>query len=406
MASPAPVQSARSPLWTPPFLAMGLVALGFFSAFHVLTPTFPLYLQARHCSGLAMGVMVSAFMVASLLARPLMGRWADRTAKKPLLLLGAGVFALCSPLYLLPLNDMALLGLRLAQGVAFSLFVAAYYGYLLPVLPQARRAEALSAHSNLVMIALALGPMAGLWVMRTVSLATVFGVSLALGLLTLLLCLALPAEAAQQDTAPAESTSAGVSGRWIHPKALFPGAMMACVSALYGAVIPFVPLIGHEKGMAGFSALYLLYTLGVILTRLISGTLSDRYGRPAVLIPAMALSGLVTWAMAFSVGPAALLGCALAYGLASGAVQPSLMAMVADRLAADERAQAMATFTLFGDIGMALGSLLVGALGASMGYGLALTLPATVALAGAAVLWLAHTRQRQQSPRVVQRLAP
>lgn len=372
---------------------MALVALAFFSAFHLITPTLPLYLHQRGMNGGAIGVMVSAFMAASLITRPLMGRWADLASKKRLIVVGAACFAACAPCYLLPLSDGALFALRLIHGAAFSLFVAAYYGYLLQVLPQARRAEALSAHSNVVMLALALGPMAGLWLMETVSIGLVFWTMLALGIAALLLCLALPPEPQADPVTRLHNPVQNADVTWIHPKALGPGALMASVSVLYGAVLPFAPLIGHEKGMDAMAPLYLLYTAGVIVTRSVSGALSDRYGRAAVLIPAMALSGVSVWCMAFTPTSWGLLLSALAYGLTGGAVQPSLMAMVADRLEDGERASAMATFTMFGDFGMALGSLIIGGLSAWTGYGGALAFPALIALSGATALWMSHQRQ-------------
>ena len=147
---------------------------------------------------------------------------------------------------------------------------------------------------------------------------------------------------------------------------------MGANSLAFGALIPFVPMLAAEKHWPHAQWFYTLYAVFLIASRFITGKWSDQYGRHTVVLPGMAMVIVTLLLLSWSHSETLFFALAALYGLASGTVQPSLMAMVADRIPKEQQGSGMATFTMLNDLGIAVGSFIMGSLGSEWGYGLAL----------------------------------
>jgi len=330
----------------------------------------------------SLGLLMAAFMVASLLSRPLLGKIADEGSKKTLMLLGIAVFVVVPILYLWCHTTWLFLPVRVFHGIGFALFATASASYLISVLPDKHRGEGISFHSNATKLALAFSPMLGLHLSKNNDFLWVFIISAAMALITLIVAFALPNPKADEvlATEPAQQ-----SGQWINRKAVFPGLMIGANSALFGALIPFAPLMALEKHFGTIGLFYTIYVGALIASRGLTGPLSDRYGRVAIVLPGMAVVILSIYAVAMAPTKAWFMASAAFYGIASGTVQPSLIAMVADRAQHHERGSAMATFTMLSDLGQAVGYQMMGTLGVLIGFSQALPYVTIITIVG----WLA-----------------
>lgn len=316
-----------------------------------------------------LGLVTSVFMAASMVTRPFAGRYSDERGPLPFMLVGSLLFTLFSVLLLVLKLPWLVLVLRAGQGVGFALFYTASASLLTRIVPRTRRAEGISHHSNAVKLAIALAPMAGLAFAEAGQFAllfiTVTGVaSLATILIVLLKRRIKERDDAEQLLAP----KLGERSRLFCKEAVFPGLIISSNSLVFGTLMPFAPLLASQNGVPSPQWFYLTYAIALIASRWGSGPLSDKFGRAAVIIPGMLLviASLIILSLSSTMWPF-LLGSAL-YGFGAGVVQPSLIAMVADRTDERSRGSAMATFTLFTDGGLATGSLLMGAMGGWLSY--------------------------------------
>src|SRR3984893_13720655 len=79
-----------------------LAALCAFMAIGAALPVLPAYVRGPlHSSDLAVGIVVGAFAVTSVVCRPLAGRQADRRGRRAVLALGSLAMAVGGGLYLL-----------------------------------------------------------------------------------------------------------------------------------------------------------------------------------------------------------------------------------------------------------------------------------------------------------------
>lgn len=399
-----------SPLFTRNFGLMSFATLFFFASNHVLTPSFPLYLsQNGSFDPQWFGWVLSSFMFASLTLRPFVGQWCDRYGSYPWMIMGASLFALCPLLYyVLPSHSpIVLLLVRMLHGIGLALFYTASNVALSLEVPQSRRAEGMSHYSNAIKMAMAFGPALGLFFASQKQFTAVFSVAAGFSLLSLLLIGFVDRKGkAFHSTLGGEGMASGDERKTslhqlIQRDALFPGLIMASNSVIFGTLIPFAPFLATEKGMPqNIGLFYTVYALCLILSRGVTGPLSDQLsrgksGRGAVILPGMlgvCLSMLVLFCAADVWTFMAAVGF---YGLCAGTVQPSLMALVADRVPASERGAGMATFTLCTDLGIALGTLVTGSLAPLFGYNnILLVMMAVTATGSLAFLSLEPVQQR------------
>jgi MFS family permease len=285
------------------------------------------------------------------------------------MILGAILFLLMPLTYAQTLSTPMFLWVRMLHGFGFGCFMTAASAYITLEVPASRRAEGLSHYSNAIKLAMAGGPYLGLYLASQGSFDLLFYLASGIGLISLLLT--LPLGSAQflqrRETNPKEPIQ---WNKLIQKAAIFPGLVMTSNSVVFGTLIPFTPIFAKEKGFiqGEVDLFYVIYAFSLIFSRALTGPISDKFGRSQVIIPGMMGVSITLGLLAVASEPSFFLAAAALYGLCAGTVQPSLMAMVADRVPDKERGAGMATFTLLNDLGIALGTFLCGHFGPEWGY--------------------------------------
>jgi MFS family permease len=343
----------------------------------------------------ASGQLLALFLIVSVITRPFVGKLYDET--KPLTLF---TWALASfgfgTLLMLALGESTpiLWVARAFQGIGFSIFNASSYSFLSLTIPEHIRGRGISVFSNFIKLAMAYAPGIG-WVLGSHGyFREVFLCSLVFLVASYILLRQVPFhqfsphllhEAGEhmpehnEETchasipvpiaAPAASTPpAKAKGKLFNAKGLPGGLLIASNSVVYGALIPFVPLVVQAKGITHVESFHLVYALALISSRFVGGEASDKVGRLFTILPGMAVVALSVGGMVMAQNTWQFLVAAAFYGLGSGVVQPSIVAMVADHSPPAERGSAMATYTMLADFGQASGMLLMGFMGSTVGY--------------------------------------
>lgn len=370
-------------LFTRNFGLVSLASLTFFSSLHMLTPAFPLYLQSPGLviPAWAVGLILSSLIGASMVFRPLIGKWCDEGSCRPFMVWGALLCVAVCLVYPVALLPWMIVMLRVFHGIGLALFYTASNAFLAQEIPLARRAEGMSHYSNAIKMAMAFAPALGLFFATRHQFGPLFGGASVAALLTFLCVLGVREK-------PRIVKPSAPRGKLINLHALLPGGVMATNSIVFGTLIPFVPFFFQEKGFLHEAAwFYSVYAFFLIFSRAFTGPISDRLGRAKVVIPGMLGVTLSLIFMALSANLWMFVVATALYGLCAGTVQPSLMALCADRAPADERGSAMATFTLLNDLGIVTGTLLTGTLGPLIGYSHSLWI--IVAMASLGLLYFA-----------------
>ena len=153
----------------------------------------------------------------------------------------------------------------------------------------------------------------------------------------------------------------GFSGRSL--QGLLCVAGVGCCAAMAMPQVHVVPLALDLGFDAAHGARMLALMLGFgIVSRLVSGWLSDRVGGLKTLLLGSMLQGLAIFAYLFADGLAALYVLAVAFGLSQGGIVPSYTMIIRALFPAGEAGWRIGMTMLFTVCGMALGGWMAGAL--------------------------------------------
>ncbi|SEP38352.1 MFS transporter [Propionispora vibrioides] len=348
------------------FVLLCLSGFLYFGSFYLLLPTIPQFVAGLGGTASQIGLVMGAFTLASVIFRPYFGKQADRYGRKRLMLLGAGCFAALFVLYGVTREILPLYGLRLLHGVAHGCYLAAAYAYIADLAPPKRRGEVIGVYGVANVIAMALFPAWGsLVIASSHDFSRLFTYSL------IIAGLACTAVMFVDELKPEGTQVQKVSLKQVakQPAVLVASFTFLTASTVYGTVITFLPVYAPQQGIANFGIFFTTYACFTLVSRVVAGKLSDRYGRKAVILPFLVLLALATGLLPFLSSERLLIVIGGCFGLGFGAFMPALNAFVVDRTLPHERASALAFFTAFMDIGITTGAVGLGIVGEHWGYG-------------------------------------
>ncbi len=387
MSQPAP--SDR--LLTRPFRLVVAATLACFLSFGATLPVVPRFVVDELGHGAAaVGVVFAVHALAAVVVRPAIGRIGDRLGRRPLVLLGAAVTAAALVGHLAVEGLALLLVLRALAGIGQAAVVVGTATRALDLAPPARHGEASSYVMVAVQLGFGLGPLLGELALRTGGYGAAWLLAAAGSALVLVLGSRIPA-----DDAPA-----GVTIRTLlHPAAVVPGIVFGIGSLGFIGFLAFAPLYADQLGLVAVAPVFLLCSGTIAAIRIAGARIPDRLG--AVTAGSLALClvvlGLLTLGAAGA--PLGLYLGVLVLAAGTAIFAPAMALAAVQGVPAGERAQVMATFTLFLDLASAVGPAALGITAARAGFGT--TFLVAAAAAGLAIVLL----RRWLAPRLAARAA-
>ena len=349
---------------------LGLLSVG------AVLPVLPRYVTGPLDSGdVAVGVVIGCYAVTGLLLRPIAGRIADTRGRRPTVIAGSLLATIAGLLYLVPAGIPGLIVARLFLGAGEGMVFTAGSAWIVDLAPPERRGRVIGLYGLAVWGGLSLGPLIGELLLQASSYELVWIFAAAAPLTGALVAL--------RTRDPFTPRAQPTRGPLIARESLRPGAALALGSVGFAAVAGFVVLHLDARGVGHGAAVFAVFAVTVVATRLVGGDLPDRLGpaRCALGAACVETAGLLAIALAQSL-PVALLG-AVAMGAAFSLLYPSLSLAVVSRVPEDRRGSALGTLTAFFDAGVGIGAPLAGAAAALWGYGASFGLGAACAAAAA-----------------------
>ncbi len=159
-----PKTASRASAWLVrwrPILPLLLAEFVVWLGFGAFLPILPLYLSSRGIDFATLGLIVAAWPAARLIAEPIFGWIADRTARKPLMVAALLANAALLPLPLFVSGAVAFVVLRALAGLATAAYDPAARGFLVDATPSDRQGEAFGLYGAAQMAGLLFGPAIG-----------------------------------------------------------------------------------------------------------------------------------------------------------------------------------------------------------------------------------------------------
>lgn len=371
----------NTPLWTRNFILLTLSGFLLSLAFYMLIPTLPVFLvEGLGAQKSRVGWIIAIYTLAALLIRPVTGYWIDSRGRKMMLLGSLVLFAVVLGFHLMVVSVAQLLFIRFLHGLSWGMTTTTNSTFIVDIVPEKRRGEGLGIYGMAVPLAMAVGPMAGLWIMGETHYDRLFvaGTLIAAGAALLAMMIRFPV------FVPHNLGRFSVSG--LLARETFPVSIaMMIVMMSYGGVISFITLYTLELGLGSAGVFFTVYAVGLFLSRLVAGRIFDRKG-PALTGPAGFV--LVATGLSFLWLYHRMTGFVLSgflIGLGYGIIFPTFQAMANNLVGPGRRGAANSTFFTALDLGIGIGAVFTGYLAQLAGLVNAFGVLALVTVAG--IVW-------------------
>ena len=357
-------------IWNRRFILLFITNLLVLAAFYASIPIIPIYCQEIGITGSRVGIVLTAMSVATILFRPVAGYLLDNFNRYRVYLLFLTLFCLSFPAFLVFPTFGALILVRLYMGAVYSVCASATMTLAGDVLPVAKITEGISRFAFTVSIGMAVGPYVGLQVQDNMSskasFLTIFGITVAA--LICVSCCRIHYPKVERKKFSIKDTIYG-------PAVPFMLNMMFLMIP-YGAVIAYSSILAQEKNITAYLPyFYIFLVAGMLVSKLSTQRLIDA-GKHRILVYASLVVLVITMiSFLFLSTGVHLLAAGFFFGLGYGILQPLFQAFVTGTTPAPKRGVANATYMLSYDIGIGIGSLLMGFMQESIGLttGFALT---------------------------------
>lgn len=273
----------------PLFLAVAVAMMGL----GIISPIMPIYIRSFGAGGAVLGAVFAAFSLSRFLFAPLLGSLSDRVGRKRIILVGLGLYSIVSLLYAVAQNLWQLGLFRLLHGIGSVMVAPIAQAYVGDLTPPGKEGRITNLFYASMFAGMALGPLAGGYLVEGWSVEAPF---LAMGALSLLALLGV-ARWVPQDAVPAKGKKLARTGPTFR--------QVLRVPAVLGIIAYFVtrglwrqsfnsfwPVIADRQGYSE-SAIGLVltgYLIGESLFQIPFGYLADRFPR----LPQIAVGGFLS----------------------------------------------------------------------------------------------------------------
>ncbi len=336
--------------------------------FWLQMPILPFYLEQEFgLDKTTMGFVISCYTISALCMRAFSGYLMDSFSRKPLALIAFIIFSCVFGGYYLTASLLIFCVLRGLHGLSFGLSTVGLNTILIDVLPSSRRGEGIGYFGLANNLSMALGPLVGLYLGRTIiSYNGVFLCGLTCGLIG---CIVLACVKTKPKPKILNKQKISLD-RFILIKGIPAAIALLLMSIPYGITTNYVILYAKESGFEVNSDLFfVLMACGMALARIFSGKLADKgyitqtisYGQIFVVICFLLLAFCKTFNNFSPILCAyTYLSCGCLMGIGFGIIFPSYNSLFVSLAPNNRRGTATSTYLTSWDVGLGIGIFIGG----------------------------------------------
>lgn len=337
------------------------------------------------------GLAMTLFMVSSIAVRPFSGLIIEKFGRKKTLYVAETLFCLCAIAYIFADNLIALLMIRFLHGIWFSILTTVTVPIANDFIPPERKGEGMGYFVMSVNLGIVLGPLLGLTLLQDFSYLFISSLLAGIIFLGFIFCFMIPIAA---DT-PIQRTTRRLSVHdFIEKKALSVSVLALLISISYASIMSYISPFADAQGLLEYASLFfVVFAISMMSLRPITGKIYDRKGASYVIYPAITLFAIGLGLLSQTQSVMGLMLSAVCVGMGFGSLQPCLQTLAIQRAPKARIGHATSTFFTCYDIGIALGSLLLGLIISQYSYSLAYLLCAILTLSTLAFYALVVNRK-------------
>lgn len=355
------------------------------ATFYASVPILPIYCQENGITGSKIGIVLTSMSIATVLFRPFAGYILDNFNRYHVYMLFLGLF--CLPFLgfvIFPIYGIMIL-FRLYMGVVYSVCGSATTTLAGDVLPADQVGPGVNRFALTISLGMAAGPFIGIQVQNHMNSKTSFIVLFALTVLALL-CVSFC-----KIQYPKVTRKKFVFADAFYKPSLPFMLNMMFFMVPFGAIIAYSSIFAQEKGLSAVTPyFYIFLVAGMLISKFSTQKMID-HGNHTILVILSSIFLLFTMGSYFFLESAVhFLLAGFLCGLGYGILQPLFQSFVTGTAPAHKRGTANATYLLSYDIGIGIGSFVMGLFQENIGLSAGFALTAIAYLIGG-ILYIVYT---------------
>ncbi|QSQ94036.1 MULTISPECIES: MFS transporter [Acinetobacter] len=373
-------------LWNRAFILCLFNNLFLFVYYFALLAVLPIYIM-NDLGGTVKeaGLALTLFLVSSIAIRPFSGLIVEKLGKKLSFRGSELCFVLFAFCYIWIDSMWSLLLVRFLHGIWFSILTTVAVPVASDFIPEARKGEGIGYFVMSTNLGVVFGPLIALTTIQFTSFRVLFAVLAVIMAMGFLFCLSLKLQDDRVKPANLSDPSATKPRLRLHDiveTRVIPVGLVAMLTALaYSSVISFITAYSEAKQLLAYTSLFfVVFAVSMIVVRPWVGKRYDRKGPSAVMYPSFVCFAMGLVIVSFLSNPWILWLSAVFIGIGYGTLFPCLQTVAIQTVNKQRMGHAISTFFTLFDLGLALGSVLMGILIAWMGFQLTYLLCAVLVL--------------------------
>lgn len=352
-------------LWTGDFILLFSANFLMAIAFYLLIPTLPFYLvNFMHLNKEMTGLVLSTYVVASILTRPFSGYLVDRFSRKKLYVYSYIIFALLFFGYVLAGAVLAFfIFIRIIHGIIWGTMTTASNTLVIDITPAERRGEAIGIFGLSSNISMAIGPMMGLILYEKLPFNYIFYSALITGIAGFLL--AFPLKVRHRPPVVHQPVSLD---RFVLVKGIPSAINLILITVSYGMIFSFAAMFGKENKIPNAGAFFIIMAVGIMLSRFFGGKIVDKGKIKEVAIASMFVLTIGLLALSASHYSFLYFSAAMVIGFGFGLTFPAMQTLMVNLSAHHQRGTAISTYFTAFDVGVGGGMYLGGKIAEMTGF--------------------------------------
>ncbi len=355
-------------LYSPSFLIIAFSNLFTVSSFGCFF-LFPLFITDHGGSKADIGLIMGAFALSAVLCRPWISDMVDRIGRKRSYTIGCLIMTTLPLTYLLLQGDLTqfylpLILVRILHGIGLAMCFTSVFTYIADIVPEARLNEGLGMFGVTGLIGMAIGPVIGETIIKEFGFSIFFLAATGMATIGLLLQFPLPESYVHVSHKSTPSFFSVLIRRKMFIIFLLAFLFGFALAAFGGFVSPYA----KEKNLAFISLYYLFYSSAAVITRLLGGKLGDKIGEERIIPYGLTLTGIGPLILIFLGGNVTLAISGLMSGCGHGFLFPCLNALAIRNEPIHIRGRITGVFTGGIDMGVFVGSIILGYIGQLAGF--------------------------------------
>jgi len=342
----------------------------------------PLWILARGGGEETVGRVVGVSGLAGLVVLPLIGYLLDRFGRRRFMISGALIAALASAGFIF-VDEIgpSLYALRIIQGVAFTCAFTGAQTLAVLFAPPDRRAAAIGWFGISTILTHAISPLVGEEIITRWGFDAMFAIGAGLGMIAFVLSCLLPQPPELRGPATRHGVDPGLARRAVATASL----AMVCYGFGFGATQTFVPVMMERFDLGRVGTFFLSWSVAAVTMRILLGGASDRFGRRAVILPAMATMSLAVLMLTTLRTLPGMIAVGLTFGMAQGLLYPTMNALVADWSSPHNIGRVQSLFSGSYSLGIAGCSFFFGTIAENHGFSIMFWITFAITLIGLAI---------------------